>query len=167
VAGADPVNAKGATHVRAICGSQTIDVVVNGQGEFTPAHDIASTSVFIPTAFNLTFTFTPTGGSPEAETDTAAKAGPGKGTVTCTMPLQTLFADPKARPRSREPSRASGLRSKTNHLKEPVRGRSHAASFRFRLPAGMTRGSSGSANSARAARPLQGGPSRTRWKKDG
>jgi predicted secreted Zn-dependent protease len=95
VAGADPVNAKGATHVRAICGSQTIDVVVNGQGEFTPAHDIASTSVFIPTAFNLTFTFTPTGGSPEAETDTSAKAGPGKGTVTCTIPLQTLFAGPE------------------------------------------------------------------------
>jgi hypothetical protein len=165
VAGADPVNAKGATHVRAICGSQTIDVVVNGQGEFTPAHDIASTSVFIPTAFNLTFTFTPTGGSPEAETDTAAKAGPGKGTVTCTMPLQTLFADPKARPRSREPSRASGLRSKTNHLKEPVRGRSHAASP-VPSPCWHDPGSSGSANSARAARPLQGGPSRTRWKKD-
>jgi hypothetical protein len=166
VAGADPVNAKGATHVRAICGSQTIDVVVNGQGEFTPAHDIASTSVFIPTAFNLTFTFTPTGGSPEAETDTAAKAGPGKGTVICTMPLQTLFAGPEGTatiqgtvtgfwtPKQNESSQGAGERSLACGL------------FPVPSPCWHDPGSSGSANSAGAARPLQGGPSRTRWKKD-
>ena len=84
VAGADPTNAKNATHLNATCGTQMVKVVVNGNGEFTPAHDVASTSVFIPTAFHTTFTFTPAGGgTPEVNTDTSAKAAPPKaGTVT-------------------------------------------------------------------------------------
>ena len=36
----------------------------------------AARPVFIPTAFNTTFTFTPTGGSPMPETDTSSKAAP-------------------------------------------------------------------------------------------
>jgi hypothetical protein len=94
-ASADPINAKNATQILAICGSQRVTVVVNGNGEFTPAHDVNSTSVFIPTAFDLTFTFTPTGGAPMSDTDTSAKAGPIKNTVTCTIPLQTLFSGPE------------------------------------------------------------------------
>ena len=70
-------------------------VVVNGNGEFTPAHVVGSTSVFIPTAFDTTFTFTPTGGAPMSETDTSAKACPSKNAVTCTIPLQTLFSGPE------------------------------------------------------------------------
>ena len=67
-------------------------VSVNGNGEFTPAHDVASTSVFVPTSLTLTFTFTPTGGPAEPpETDTTTKAAPIKNTVTCDIPLQTLF----------------------------------------------------------------------------
>jgi hypothetical protein len=68
---------------------------VNGNGEFTPAHVVGSTSVFIPTAFDVTFTFTPTGGSPMSETDTSAKAAPIQNTVTCAIPLQTLFSGPE------------------------------------------------------------------------
>jgi hypothetical protein len=70
-------------------------VVVNGNGEFTPAHVIGSTSVFIPTAFDTTFTFTPTGGTPMSETDTSSKKAPITPTTTCTIPLQTLFSGPE------------------------------------------------------------------------
>lgn len=96
VAGADPTNAKNSTLITADCGGQAVTVSVNGSGEFTPAHDVNSTSVFVPTAFDLTFTFTPTGGAPESETDTSSKAAPITNTVTCDIPLQTLFAGPEA-----------------------------------------------------------------------
>jgi hypothetical protein len=91
---AGPIHAKNATQISASCGGQPITVVVNGNGEFTPAHVVGSTSVFVPAAFDITFTFTPTGGSPMPETDTSAKAAPIKNTVTCTIPLQTLFSGP-------------------------------------------------------------------------
>ena len=95
LAAADPINAKNSTQIRAICNGQAVMVVVNGNGEFTPAHVIGSTSVFIPTAFDTTFTFTPTGGSPMAETDTSSKKAPIAPTTTCTIPLQTLFSGPE------------------------------------------------------------------------
>jgi hypothetical protein len=95
VAAADPINAKSATQISAICSGHSIMVVVNGNGEFTPAHVVGGTSVFIPTAFNITFTFTPTGGSPMPETDTSSKAAPITNTTTCTIPLQTLFSGPE------------------------------------------------------------------------
>ena len=71
-ASADPVNAKNALVLPATCGSQTVQVAVNGMGEFSPAHVIGSTSVFVPQAFNTTFEFTPTGGTTQSETDTTA-----------------------------------------------------------------------------------------------
>lgn len=94
-ASADPVNAKKSSTFIANCGGPNLIVVVNGNGVFTPAHVIGSTAVFIPTAFNLTFTFTPTGGPPEVEQDTSSKAGPIKNTTTCTLPLQTVFSGPE------------------------------------------------------------------------
>jgi hypothetical protein len=72
-ASADPVNAKTGLVLPANCGGQIVQVSVNGNGEFTPAHVIGSTAVFIPQAFNLTFEFTPTGGPTESETDTSSK----------------------------------------------------------------------------------------------
>src|SRR5205807_948944 len=95
VATADPINAKNSSQINAMCNGQPITVVVNGNGKFTPAHVIGSTSVFIPTAFDLTFTFTPMGGSPEPNTNIAAKAGPFTNTVECTIPPQTLFSGPQ------------------------------------------------------------------------
>ena len=96
-AAADPGHAKNASHVQAICGTQTVNVVVIGNGTFTPAHVVGSTKMFIPTALHLTFTFTPTNGQPaQTETQNAAKASPAKHrTVTCTIPLQTLFSGPQ------------------------------------------------------------------------
>jgi hypothetical protein len=87
---ADPIHAKDAMQVQAICGTKTLTAVVNGNGKFTPAHIIGSTSVFIPTAFNLTFTFTPPGGTTMTEHNTAAKASPIKNTITCTIPFQSF-----------------------------------------------------------------------------
>ena len=92
-AGADPTNAKNVLQLQGVCGTQTLTIVVNGNGEFTPAHVIGSTSVFIPTGFNITFTSTPTGGSTMTETDTSAKAAPLQNTITCTIPFQS-FSSP-------------------------------------------------------------------------
>lgn len=103
VATAAPTNAKNATQINATCSGQPITVVVNGNGEFTPAHVVGGTSVFVPTAFDTTFTFTPTGGSPMSETDMSAKAAPIKNTVTCTIPLQILFSGLRGRQPSRAP----------------------------------------------------------------
>jgi hypothetical protein len=84
LAGAAPTNAKNSTLITASCGGRPVTVVVIGNGEFSPAHDTSSTSVFIPTAFDTTFTFTPSGGgSPDVEHDTSAKAAPIANTVTC------------------------------------------------------------------------------------
>ena len=86
-ASADPVNAKNAGFFTAVCGSTQLEVVVNGNGVFSPAHVIGSTSVFVPTAFNLTFTFTPSGGgAPEVDTETSAKARQPADAVTCQLP---------------------------------------------------------------------------------
>jgi hypothetical protein len=96
VAVADPINAKNATQITATCSGHPVTVVVNGNGTFSPAHVIGSTSVFIPTAFDLTFTFTPSGGgAPMVDTETSAKAAPIGNTVTCTIPPQTLFSGPE------------------------------------------------------------------------
>ena len=43
VASADPIHAKNATQIDAICGGQSLTVVVNGNGEFTPAHVVSTT----------------------------------------------------------------------------------------------------------------------------
>lgn len=47
VAGADP----GSPPVHLRCGSASYEVAVAGHGEFTPAHDLGSTTVFVPVEF--------------------------------------------------------------------------------------------------------------------
>ena len=85
-ASADPLNAKNSLLVTANCGSSQLMLVVNGNGEFTAAHVLGNTSVFVPTAFDLTFSFTPTGGTTESETDTSAKTHQPGNAVTCQVP---------------------------------------------------------------------------------
>jgi hypothetical protein len=84
-ASADPVNAKNALIVPANCGGQTVMAAVNGNGEFTPAHVVGRTAVFIPQAFNLTFEFTPTGGQTESDLDTSAHHHTHRALVTCSI----------------------------------------------------------------------------------
>jgi hypothetical protein len=95
-ASADPVNAKKSSPFIANCGGPNLMVVVNGNGEFTPAHVIGSTAVFIPTAFDLTFSFTPIGGATESETDTSAKTHQPSNAVTCDLPAAlNTFTSPE------------------------------------------------------------------------
>jgi hypothetical protein len=81
-AAADPINAKNALTFTAACNGQPVEFVVNGAGNFTPAHVVGSTTVFVPEVFDLTFTLTPPGGPTETEAFTPAKGNP-KGDVTC------------------------------------------------------------------------------------
>jgi hypothetical protein len=88
-ASADPVNAKNSLVVPANCGGQMLQAAVNGNGEFTPAHVVGRTSVFIPQSFNLTFGFTPPGGPTESETDTTSHHHPHGALVTCNIDFTT------------------------------------------------------------------------------
>lgn len=51
VAVAAPVNAKSASQITIVCPNGTYRAVVNGNGNFTAAHDINSNTVLIPIAF--------------------------------------------------------------------------------------------------------------------
>jgi len=95
-ASADPLNAKNVLIVTANCGTSQLMLAVNGNGEFQAAHVIGKTSVFIPTAFDLTFSFTPTGGTTESDTDTSAKAHQPSNAVTCELPAAlNTFTSPE------------------------------------------------------------------------
>jgi hypothetical protein len=55
------------------CEGEIFQVVVAGNGLWTPAHDLGSTLVGVPLAFGeFTGTFTPTDGEPETFTDPGA-----------------------------------------------------------------------------------------------
>jgi len=84
-AGADPTGAKNSLVFPAQCGAHSLDVVVNGNGEWTPAHVLGTNQVFQPVAFDVTFTFTPTGGQTMTETDVTEKRGFNQPTETCTI----------------------------------------------------------------------------------
>jgi hypothetical protein len=90
-ASADPLNAKNSLAFPATCGAQTVQVVVNGNGQFTPAHVVGSTAVFVPQAFDVTFEFTPTGGTTETETDTSSKPHVHGDLVTCSFDVTQSF----------------------------------------------------------------------------
>ena len=87
-AAADPTQAKSATELQLVCNGTPYQVVVNGNGEFTPAHVIGSTAVVVPYSLDITFTSTPPGGPTQTETDTSSKGGPHRGAVNCTIPFQ-------------------------------------------------------------------------------
>jgi hypothetical protein len=93
-AAADPINAKNSFTFPATCDDgQTVQVVVNGNGEFSPAHVVGSTAVFIPEAFNVTFEFTPPGGPTQSETDTSSKHNVHGDLVTCSFDVTQTFPE--------------------------------------------------------------------------
>jgi hypothetical protein len=91
-AGADPKTGV----IELTCGTTTFDVTTNGQGEFTPAHDVDSNRVFHPVAFGafhgsvydtsgvLVDQFTDPGGS------TKGRSGKTKDLVTCTYSFEEI-----------------------------------------------------------------------------
>jgi hypothetical protein len=93
-AAADPINAKNSLTFPATCDDgQMIQVVVNGNGAWSPAHVVGSTAVFIPQAFDLTFEFTPTGGETVTETDIRSKPNLHGDLVTCSFDFTQVFPD--------------------------------------------------------------------------
>jgi hypothetical protein len=95
-ASADPTQAKNSLTISAMCGTQPVMVVVNGNGTYNAAHVIGSTAVFVPTAFDLMSSFTPTGGTTMTMTNTNTKQNQSKGTVTCDIPMDlNTFTSPQ------------------------------------------------------------------------
>jgi hypothetical protein len=93
-AAADPINAKNSLTFPVTCDNgQTVQVVLNGNGAFTPAHVVGSTAVFIPQAFDVTFEFTPTGGPTQSETDTSSKPNVHGDLVTCSFDVTQTFPE--------------------------------------------------------------------------
>ena len=92
-AAADPINAKNSFSFPATCGGQTVQLVVNGNGEFTPAHVVGSTALFIPEAFNVTFEFTLPGEPTQSETDTSSKSNVHGDLVTCSFDVTQTFPE--------------------------------------------------------------------------
>jgi hypothetical protein len=88
---ADPLNAKNSFVIPASCGGQTVEVVVNGNGEFTPGHVLGSTAIFVVQALDTTFEFTPPGGPTETMTDTASKPNVHGDLVTCSFDVTQTF----------------------------------------------------------------------------
>jgi len=92
-AAADPINAKNSFTFPATCDGQTVQLVVNGNGEFIPAHVVGSTAVFIPEAFNVTFEFTLPGQPTQSETDTSSKPNVHGDLVTCSFDVTQTFPE--------------------------------------------------------------------------
>ena len=83
----------------------TYQVAVNGNGEFSPGHDLASTSVLVPTAFGeFHGTVTDSAGNVVDEfTDPAITKGSSGDqaratTTTCTFTVTDTFQDPELGP---------------------------------------------------------------------
>jgi hypothetical protein len=85
-ASADPVNAKNSLLLKGSCDGTPVQVVTNGNGEWTPAHILGNNLVLIPEVFDITFTST-FDGATEVETDTSAKPLHGD-FVECTFPVE-------------------------------------------------------------------------------
>jgi hypothetical protein len=92
-AAADPLNAKNSFAFPATCDGQTVQFVVNGNGEFTPGHVAGSTAVFVVEAVDITFEFTLPGGPTESETDTASKNNVHGDLVTCSFDVTQTFPE--------------------------------------------------------------------------
>jgi hypothetical protein len=92
-ASADPLGAKNSFTFEATCDGQTVQFVVNGNGEFTPGHVVGSTEVFVVQALDITFEFTPPGGPTETMTETASKSNVHGDLVTCNVDVTQTFPE--------------------------------------------------------------------------
>jgi hypothetical protein len=91
-AGADLSSAPTSGSIELLCGSDTVTIITNGNGIWSPGHDADTTAIFIPTALNVVLTFTPAdGGPPLIDHAIVSKDAPIEETVMCSIPLQTLF----------------------------------------------------------------------------
>jgi hypothetical protein len=77
-AAADPIGAKNSFQFPATCDGQTVQLTVNGSGDFMPGLVVGSTTVLVVEAFDITFQFSP---PPEGSPRSERPPGP---TPTCT-----------------------------------------------------------------------------------
>jgi hypothetical protein len=98
-ASADPVNAKNRLPITLDCGGDPLSAVTNGNGGWTPAHDVNGTGVFIPIEFGAQEgVFTDPDGNefPFSDTELFPKgsANPkGRTILDCTFIVDTTFPD--------------------------------------------------------------------------
>ena len=92
-AAADPINAKNSLTFPATCDGQTVQFVVNGNGDFTPGHVVGSTAVFVLQSCNITFELTPTRGETMSETNTGSKGNVHGDLVTCSFDVTQTFPE--------------------------------------------------------------------------
>jgi len=90
VASADPINAPGAIQISVSCDNGHVySVVVNGNGSWSPAHDLNSTTTLVPLAFGeQVFTVTDASGN-VIEQATAPPSTKGSGTSNGTRTTKT------------------------------------------------------------------------------
>jgi hypothetical protein len=88
--------------IQLVCGGATYSVLVNGNGDFTPARDTASTTVFVPTSFfDSSYVITDSSGNivDQGTDDTVVTKGrsdKARGTaVTCSFSVSDVFEDPE------------------------------------------------------------------------
>ena len=94
-AGAAPVKAKNTQHLTLHCTKLgDVDVVIKGNGKWTPGHIVGSTRVVKPYEIHITGTFTPTGGAAEPFTSDSVKPAPSSRKLDeCTFHLERTTAD--------------------------------------------------------------------------
>ena len=81
-AAADPRNGE---LIPLTCDGQSLEVVVNGNGDFTPGHVVGDTAVFVLQSIDATFEFTPTGGQTESESFSRSKGNLHGDLVSCSF----------------------------------------------------------------------------------
>jgi hypothetical protein len=84
-AAADPIGAKNSFQFPATCDGQTVQLTVNGSGDFMPGLVVGSTTVLVVEAFDITFQFTPTGGEPMQRTAARSQENVHGDLVTCSF----------------------------------------------------------------------------------
>lgn len=87
-ASADPAKSKNAEIIPIECdsGIGTVEVVTNGNGEWTPGHVRMNNQVLIPYEFHISGSFTPPGGPTESFSEDLVKKAPRNGRLaTCTF----------------------------------------------------------------------------------
>ena len=67
------------------CDGLSLEVVVNGNGDFTPGHVVGDTAVFVLQSIDATFQFTPPGGPTETDSFARSKHNLHGDLVTCSF----------------------------------------------------------------------------------
>jgi hypothetical protein len=97
---ADPANAKNAFPIQVSCDNgHTYNAVVNGNGAWTPAHDLDSTAMLIPVAFGeQTFTVTAPDGTILDQETSPPTAKPGASAHNKNATVNCEFAGSQTAP---------------------------------------------------------------------